>query len=111
MNESDIPLKRPFLTAEWRWLAMLNYEVPPEILEPWLPRGVELDSWQDRTLVSLVGFRFLDTRVMGVAIPGHRNFDEVNLRFYVRRKMLGGWRSCMAGSFGKSSQGNRYPHF
>lgn len=92
MNESDIPLKKVFLTAEWRWLAMLNYEVPPEILEPWLPSGLELEPWQDRTLVSLVGFRFLNTRVMGVAVPGHRDFDEVNLRFYVRRKVSGGWR-------------------
>jgi uncharacterized protein YqjF (DUF2071 family) len=85
-------MKKPFLSAEWRWLAMLNYEVPPEILAPWLPHGVELDPWQGRTLVSLVGFRFLDTRVMGMAIPGHRDFDEVNLRFYVRRKMADGWR-------------------
>lgn len=92
MNISDTPLKKPFLTAEWQWLAMLNYEVPPEILEQWLPHGVELDPWQDRTLVSLVGFRFLNKRVMGLPVPGHRNFDEVNLRFYVRRKMPDGWR-------------------
>ncbi len=71
---------------------MLNYEVPPELLEPWLPRGVELEPWQGRTLVSLVGFRFLQTRVMGVAIPGHRDFDEVNLRFYVWRRIPDGWR-------------------
>jgi uncharacterized protein len=92
MTRAETPQKKPFLTAQWRWLAMLNYEVPPEILKPWLPQGVELDDWQGRSLVSLVGFRFLDTRVMGVAIPGHRNFDEVNLRFYVRRKMADGWR-------------------
>ena len=71
---------------------MLNYEASPEIVKPWIPRGVELDPWQDKTLVSLVGFRFLNTRVMGLAIPGHRDFDEVNLRFYVRRKMADGWR-------------------
>lgn len=92
MNEPLISQKPPFLTAEWRWLAMMNFEVPPELLRPWLPRGVELDPWHGKTLVSLVGFRFLDTRVMGVAIPGHRDFDEVNLRFYVRRRMPDGWR-------------------
>ena len=37
--------------------------------------------------VSLVGFRFLNTRVLGVSIPFHRDFDEVNLRFYVRRNI------------------------
>jgi uncharacterized protein YqjF (DUF2071 family) len=92
MNGFDASQKKPFLTAEWRWLAMLNYEVSPDILKPWLPHGVELDFWQGRTLVSLVGFRFLDTRVLGIALPGHRDFDEVNLRFYVRKKMPDGWR-------------------
>jgi uncharacterized protein YqjF (DUF2071 family) len=81
-----------FLTAEWRWLAMLNYEVEPAILESRVPRGTELDGWQGRTFVSMVGFRFLDTRVRGWAIPFHRNFEEVNLRFYVRRLGEDGWR-------------------
>jgi uncharacterized protein YqjF (DUF2071 family) len=71
---------------------MLNYEVPPEVLTPRLPHGVELDLWQGRALVSLVGFRFLHTKVKGIVLPGHRDFDEVNLRFYVRRRMPDGWR-------------------
>lgn len=74
-----------FLTAEWRWLAMLNYEIDRTLLLRLVPAGTELDSWQGRTLLSLVAFRFLDTRVAGLPIPFHCNFDEVNLRFYVRR--------------------------
>jgi len=77
---------RPFLTAAWRYLVMLNYEVPPALLEPLVPAGTELDTWNGATLASMVGFRFLDTRVIGIPIPGHRDFDEVNLRFYVRRR-------------------------
>jgi uncharacterized protein YqjF (DUF2071 family) len=83
---------RPFLTAQWRFLAMLNFEVPPEILSPLVPAGTELDSWQGRTFASVVGFLFLDTRVWGLRIPYHRNFEEVNLRFYVRRRAADGWR-------------------
>jgi uncharacterized protein YqjF (DUF2071 family) len=79
-----------FLTAEWRWLVMLNYEIPPEVLAPFVPRGTTLDLWQERAVASVVGFRFLDTRVVGVPIPFHRNFDEVNLRFYVRRELPDG---------------------
>jgi uncharacterized protein YqjF (DUF2071 family) len=75
-----------FLTAEWRELAMLNYEVTPSLLERYVPRGCELDAWRGRTFISVVGFQFLSTRVLGVPIPFHRNFEEVNLRFYVRRK-------------------------
>lgn len=87
------PLLPPvFLTAAWRWLLVLNYEVDRRLLEPWLPRGTELDLWQDRALVSLVGFQFLDTRLRGWPIPFHRQFDEVNLRFYVRRWADGDWR-------------------
>jgi uncharacterized protein YqjF (DUF2071 family) len=69
---------------------MLNYEVPPEVLAPFVPRGTTLDLWEGRSLASVVGFRFLDTRVVGVPIPFHRNFDEVNLRFYVKRELLDG---------------------
>ena len=65
---------------------MINYVVEPEILEPLVPRGCELDLWQGRAHVSLVGFRFLDTRLKGLPIPFHRDFDEINLRFYVRRR-------------------------
>lgn len=69
---------------------MLNYEVSPALLEPLVPEGVTLDLWQGRALVSVVGFRFLDTRVLGVPVPQHRDFDEVNLRFYVRHVTAGG---------------------
>lgn len=79
-----------FLTAEWRHLAMLNYEVDPALLAELVPRGTVLDFWAGRTFVSMVAFRFLDTRVLGVPIPFHRDFDEVNLRFYVRRRAADG---------------------
>jgi uncharacterized protein len=78
---------RVFLTAEWRDVVMLNYEVDAALLGGFVPRGVELDAFGGKTLVSLVGFRFLRTRMFGaVPVPFHANFDEVNLRFYVRRR-------------------------
>lgn len=83
---------RRFLTATWRALAMLNYEVDPALLAARVPAGTELDAWRGRTFVSVVGFRFLRTRVLGVPVPLHRDFDEVNLRFYVRRDAPDGVR-------------------
>jgi uncharacterized protein YqjF (DUF2071 family) len=66
---------------------MLNYEVDPGLLKRYIPAGTTLDSFQGRTYVSLVGFRFCHTRLLGfLPVPFHANFDEVNLRFYVRRK-------------------------
>ncbi len=82
----------PFLTAEWRHLAMLNFAVDPRLLEPLVPVGTELDFHHVQTFVSVVGFMFLKTRVLGLPIPRHRNFEEVNLRFYVRRQTPEGWR-------------------
>lgn len=71
---------------------MLNFLIDPAVLKPWTPRGVELDAWSGRTYVSVVGFRFLHTRMLGIAIPFHQAFDEVNLRSYVRRRGPEGWR-------------------
>ena len=83
--------ERVFLWAEWRDLVMLNYEVDPGLLRDYVPRGTELDSFRGGTLVSLVGFRFLRTKLFGVLpLPFHSNFDEVNLRFYVRRRASDG---------------------
>ena len=83
------PPTRPFLTATWRYLAMLNYEIDPAVLQRHLPAGLVVDTWQGRAFASMVGFLFLDTRLLGLPIPWHRNFEEVNLRYYVRRRDLG----------------------
>jgi uncharacterized protein YqjF (DUF2071 family) len=84
-----LPPTRTFLTAEWRWLAMLNYRVAPELLRPYVPAGTELDCWNGATYLSIVGFLFRDTRVLGVPVPLHRHFEEVNLRIYVCRTVGG----------------------
>lgn len=74
-----------FLTAEWRQLVMLNFVVEPELLTPLVPGGTRLDAWNDRTYLSVVGFLFLGSRLWGVPVPFHSRFEEINLRFYVKR--------------------------
>jgi hypothetical protein len=83
---------RPFLTAAWRNLLMLNFEADPSVLLPYLPAHTELDTWNNIHYVSLVGFLFENTRVKGISLPGHRTFQEVNLRFYVRYKEGNDWK-------------------
>src|ERR1041385_5639833 len=82
--------KKRFLTAEWTNILMLNYAVDPSLLEPLVPAGSALDMFEGKTYVSLVGFEFNRTRVLGFAVPFHQNFEEVNLRFYVRRGLKRG---------------------
>ena len=78
-------IRRPFLTARWSNLAILTYEVPPALLDPHLPAGLEIDRRGVSAFASLVAFDFQDTRMWGVAWPGLRRFPEINLRFYVRQ--------------------------
>lgn len=82
-------MSRPFLTAAWRKLVLANYAVEPALLAPFVPAGTQLDLWKGACYVSLVGFLFENTRLRGLPIPFHRTFEEVNLRFYVKREEAG----------------------
>lgn len=84
--------QRVFLTAEWRKLVMANFLVDPSILQKYLPYKTELDDYNSNHYVSIVGFMFLNTKVLGLSLPYHKNFDEINLRFYVRYKENGIWK-------------------
>ena len=90
LMDGDLP--PVFLTATWRNLVMLNYEMPPSLLSPFLPPGIELAKWEGRAVASIVAFDFADVRLLRIPVPGHRDFQEINLRFYVRRRVAGGWR-------------------
>ena len=81
-----------FLTAEWRKLIIINYNIDPEILAPYVPNGTELDFYNNTCYVSIVGFLFQETKLLGIKIPFHSNFEEVNLRFYVRHKENNHWK-------------------
>jgi len=80
---------RPFLTATWQHLILANFECDSKIVEPYLPKGTALDLWKGKCLISLVGFQFFDTRLKGIKVPFHSNFEEVNLRFYVTHEHNG----------------------
>ncbi|WP_153801030.1 YqjF family protein [Foetidibacter luteolus] len=78
-------MEKAFLSAEWKNLVFANYQVPEDILIPYVPAGTELDLYNGKCFVSLVGFMFSNTRLYGVKIPAYQNFEEFNLRFYVVR--------------------------
>ena len=81
-----------FLRALWRDLAILNYDVDPSALRHRLPEGCELDDWNGRHFITLIGFRVQQARVLGIAVPFHSDFLEVDFRFYVRRLIGTAWR-------------------
>lgn len=73
-----------FLKAEWRKLAIANYAIDPAVLQKYIPHKTELDLWNNNCYVSLIGFMFKNTKVLGLKVPFHIDFEEVNLRFYVK---------------------------
>jgi uncharacterized protein YqjF (DUF2071 family) len=84
--------RRVFLTAEWKHLAIFNWEIDPAVLEPYVPDGLDLDFWNGKCFISMVGFQFRRSALLGVPVLFHRSFPEVNLRFYVKRRTRGGHR-------------------
>jgi len=81
-----------FLKAEWRKLAIANYATDKDYLAEFIPAGTELDLWNGKCFVSLVGFMFKNTKLLGIKVPYHINFEEVNLRFYVKKYENGKWK-------------------
>ena len=104
---------RRFLTAEWRHLLMINYEINPAILQPIVPMGTELDTWQGKTFVSMVGFQFLKTRVLGIqflfiailrrSICGSMFAGELAMRYDVASSLYR--KSCHVGRSRPSHDG------
>lgn len=84
--------ERPFLTASWTELLVLNFAVPGELIARLAPLGTEPDYFDGRTYLSVLGFMFRDARFFGLGLPWHRQFEEVNLRYYVRRETEHGTR-------------------
>jgi uncharacterized protein YqjF (DUF2071 family) len=74
-----------FLSARWESIVMINYEIDPSVLIPFIPQGTQIDLWNNKAYISLVGFMFLNTAIRSISIPFHKNFEEVNLRFYIKR--------------------------
>ncbi|GAA3577890.1 DUF2071 domain-containing protein [Snuella lapsa] len=81
-----------FLKAEWRKLAIANYIIEKDLLADFVPFGTELDLWNGKCFVSLVGFMFKNTKLLGIKVPYHVDFEEVNLRFYVKRLENNAWK-------------------
>lgn len=75
---------KKFLTAHWKNLIMINFEVSPKFLMPLVP-GTEFDLWENKAFVSLIAFLFDKTKFLGIPAIGNKKFEELNIRFYVKR--------------------------
>jgi len=83
---------KTLLTADWTNLLTATFETDKSFLEKYLPPGTELDDWNGKYFISLVAFMFEKPALLGIPSPFYRSFEEINLRFYVRRKEKNEWR-------------------
>tara|TARA_Y100000589_G_scaffold151967_1_gene144856 strand:- start:2045 stop:2773 length:729 start_codon:yes stop_codon:yes gene_type:complete len=74
-----------FLKANWKNLIMINFEVSPKLLLPLVPAGTELDLWKNKAFVSIIAFLFDEVKVLGIPAFGNKKFEELNIRFYIKR--------------------------
>ena len=76
----------PLLRAAWETLAFVHWRVAPEQVQPLLPEGLTVDTYDGDAWVGLVPFVMADIRPLGVRVLPSRmaRSPETNLRTYVR---------------------------
>lgn len=72
------------MRMSWRNLLFLHWRVDPELIEPLLPKGFQLDTFDGCGWIGLIPFTMDDTRPRGFPrVPGLSRFHECNVRTYV----------------------------
>jgi uncharacterized protein len=80
--------KRPWtMMQRWNDLLFAHWPIPAAKLEPLLPGGLQVDTFDQSAWVGVVPFWMDRIRVRGMPrIPGASRFPELNLRTYVRER-------------------------
>jgi uncharacterized protein YqjF (DUF2071 family) len=76
---------RTVMFQEWRNLLFLHWEVDRNSLQQLVPRGLEIDTFEDKAYFGLVLFTMKGIRPRNFfPIPGASAFHEFNARTYVK---------------------------
>lgn len=78
--------KKLFMSCSWTNLLYVNFRIDAKLINALLPKDLEADLFDGFAILSFVGFRFTDARLLGIKIPFHQKFPEINLRTYVKSK-------------------------
>jgi uncharacterized protein len=74
------------MTQVWRKLLFAHWPIPVEVLQPHVPRGLALDTFDGQAWVGVVPFLMDSVRFRGTpGIPSTTRFAELNVRTYVTR--------------------------
>ena len=80
--------KRPWtMMQRWNDLLVAHWPIPGAKLEPLLPPGLQVDTFDQSAWIGVVPFWMDRVQLRGVPrIPGASRFPELNLRTYVRER-------------------------
>ena len=78
------PVGAPLLHQEWHDLLFMHWPVPAELLQPYLPERLQLDTHDGTAWLAIVPFNMTKVRTrMAPPVPGTNEFLELNVRTYV----------------------------
>lgn len=78
---------RHAIEMSWKNLLFAHWPVPVETLQPLLPTGLTLDTFDGTAWIGVVPFVMSDVRIWPLGgVPGAVNFPELNVRTYVTRQ-------------------------
>ena len=79
------------ISSEFRKVALLNYIIPQEVIEKYLPKHTKPDLYNGNCFISLVGFQVKKLKLNDVKVPLIKDFDEIDLQIYVKHFNGASW--------------------
>ncbi len=76
---------KPLIKAKFSEMVAVNFQIDQRILQPLVPKGLELDFFNGETYVSLIAMMLRNVKAWGLPFSIIPSSPELSLRFYVRR--------------------------
>jgi uncharacterized protein len=78
------PPGTPVMRQKWNNLLFLHWSVDPQVLRPFIPAELEIDTFEGHAWIGITPFTLDDVHLTGIPpIPGLSSFHELNVRTYV----------------------------
>jgi uncharacterized protein len=79
-----LPSKPWVMKQTWYDLLFAHWEIDPELIKPFIPKNLMLDTYKGKAWIAVVPFRMSGIRLRNMPqIPFTSKFPEINVRTYV----------------------------
>jgi uncharacterized protein YqjF (DUF2071 family) len=84
-RDPEETVDRPVVRVSWRSLTFLHWAYDPDVVQPLLPPGLEVDTWDGKAWVAITPFVMTGFRLPFMPpLPVVSTFPETNVRTYAR---------------------------